>query len=226
MSMAYLSGTATYLHSVMQHKPKMKRQDAINELVNRKLSQLTSEERKEQLEIMTLEGWSDAPSWSKLPKHIQQEFEDGELSQDPKSKVYDDVLRIWLSTELQGVSNNFLAGELGVSKIFGNPAKLEACPCCGSRTLGERAAYEICRVCWWEDDGQDNNQADIIMGGPNKNISLTLGRYNFIKFGLFNPNRKDLMKLREPKEKYEEGRIFELEGNNIIESKSNWKGSL
>ena len=82
----------------MQHKPKMKRQDAINKLVNRKLSQLTSEERKEQLEIMTLEGWSDAPSWSKLPKHIQQEFEDGELNQDPKSKVYDDVLRIWLST--------------------------------------------------------------------------------------------------------------------------------
>ena len=61
---------------------------------------------------MILEVWSDAPSWSKLPKHIQLEFENGELDQDPKSKVYDDVLWIWLFTEHQGVSNIFQSHHL------------------------------------------------------------------------------------------------------------------
>ncbi|SEE25211.1 hydrolase [Streptomyces griseus] len=26
------------------------------------------------------------------------------------------------------------------------------CPCCGHRTLGEHGGYEICVVCFWEDD--------------------------------------------------------------------------
>ncbi|MFF1770133.1 CPCC family cysteine-rich protein [Streptomyces sp. NPDC058249] len=29
------------------------------------------------------------------------------------------------------------------------------CPCCGFLTLDERGSYEICPVCFWEDDGQD-----------------------------------------------------------------------
>ena len=31
------------------------------------------------------------------------------------------------------------------------------CPCCGHGTLDERGAYEICDVCGWEDDGQDDH---------------------------------------------------------------------
>ena len=38
--------------------------------------------------------------------------------------------------------------------------RIVACPCCGYETLGERGAFEICGVCWWEDDGQDNADAD------------------------------------------------------------------
>ncbi|MFI8189745.1 CPCC family cysteine-rich protein [Streptomyces sp. NPDC085946] len=29
------------------------------------------------------------------------------------------------------------------------------CPCCGFLALGERSTFEICSVCFWEDDGQD-----------------------------------------------------------------------
>ncbi|MDP9163351.1 MAG: hypothetical protein M3N06_04575, partial [Pseudomonadota bacterium] len=47
------------------------------------------------------------------------------------------------------------------------------CPCCGNRTVGERATYEICPVCFWEDDGQGDADADVVMGGPNKDLSLT-----------------------------------------------------
>jgi hypothetical protein len=57
------------------------------------------------------------------------------------------------------------------------------CPCCGFKTLPERGGYEICPVCFWEDDGQDDHDADIVRGGPNKNLSLSEARKNFIAYG-------------------------------------------
>jgi hypothetical protein len=57
------------------------------------------------------------------------------------------------------------------------------CPCCGYRTLAERGGYEICPVCFWEDDGQDDHDADRVRGGPNGSLSLTEGRRNFAAFG-------------------------------------------
>ncbi len=40
------------------------------------------------------------------------------------------------------------------------------CPCCFMPTLNARAAYDVCKICDWEDDGQDSDDADIIRGGP------------------------------------------------------------
>lgn len=54
-----------------------------------------------------------------------------------------------------------------------------ACPCCGYLTLGERGGFEICDVCFWEDDGQDEHDADIVRGGPNGGLSLSGARRNF-----------------------------------------------
>jgi hypothetical protein len=42
------------------------------------------------------------------------------------------------------------------------------CPSCGCRTLGERDGFEICPVCFWEDDGQDDHDADVVRGGPQR----------------------------------------------------------
>ena len=53
------------------------------------------------------------------------------------------------------------------------------CPCCGYPTLGERGCDEICFLCWWEDDGQDDADADEVRGGPNASYSLTQARFNF-----------------------------------------------
>lgn len=72
------------------------------------------------------------------------------------------------------------------------------CPCCGYKTLGERGGYEICPVCFWEDDGQDNEDADEVVGGPNGSISLTQGRANFLEFGA--SQRKDLPRIRKPRQ--------------------------
>lgn len=40
-----------------------------------------------------------------------------------------------------------------------NNIAMFTCPGCGYPTLGERAGYEICSVCNWEDDGQDDLEA-------------------------------------------------------------------
>jgi hypothetical protein len=58
-----------------------------------------------------------------------------------------------------------------------------ACPCCGHLTLDERGGFEICQVCFWEDDGQDDHDADIVRGGPNGSLSLTQARANYRTFG-------------------------------------------
>jgi hypothetical protein len=44
--------------------------------------------------------------------------------------------------------------------------KLQACPCCGSYTLMDLGAFEICRVCDWEDDPAQSQDPDL-RGGAN-----------------------------------------------------------
>ncbi|MHA5051546.1 CPCC family cysteine-rich protein [Streptomyces sp. SD15] len=60
------------------------------------------------------------------------------------------------------------------------------CPCCGFITLTERAAFEICDVCYWEDDGQDERDADEVRGGPHHDLSLRQARRNFEVLGACN----------------------------------------
>ncbi|MFF5015369.1 CPCC family cysteine-rich protein [Streptomyces sp. NPDC001165] len=57
------------------------------------------------------------------------------------------------------------------------------CPCCGYLTLDERGNFEICAVCFWEDDGQDDHDADRVRGGPNGRLSLMEARRNFQDMG-------------------------------------------
>ncbi|MCD0482141.1 hydrolase [Streptacidiphilus sp. ASG 303] len=60
------------------------------------------------------------------------------------------------------------------------------CPCCRFITLTERGAFEICEVCFWEDDGQDDHDADQVRGGPNHDLSLRQARRNFETIGACN----------------------------------------
>ena len=57
------------------------------------------------------------------------------------------------------------------------------CPGCRFRTLEERGGYDVCHVCYWEDDGQDDADADTVRGGPNGRLSLTQARENYRSFG-------------------------------------------
>jgi len=61
------------------------------------------------------------------------------------------------------------------------------CLCCGSRTLTAPGVFELCPVCWWLDDGQDEADADVVRGGPNGTLSLTAARANFLAYGASDP---------------------------------------
>jgi hypothetical protein len=65
----------------------------------------------------------------------------------------------------------------------GEPGKKYACPCCEFKTLPARGHYDICSVCFWEDDGQDDHDSDEIRGGPNGELSLVQARFNFRNYG-------------------------------------------
>jgi len=58
------------------------------------------------------------------------------------------------------------------------------CPCCKFKTLHGRGQDEICPVCFWHDDGQDESEADEVWGGPNYTLSLRQAQLNFQKIGV------------------------------------------
>jgi hypothetical protein len=57
------------------------------------------------------------------------------------------------------------------------------CPCGHSITLTSRGGDDIYRVCFWQDDGQDDHDADEVRGGPNYTLSLAEARANFLRIG-------------------------------------------
>lgn len=57
-----------------------------------------------------------------------------------------------------------------------------SCPSCGYPTLDERCSWDICSICFWEDDGQDDEDADKVFGGPNSNYSLTRHRIEWDEY--------------------------------------------
>ncbi|MEI5527236.1 CPCC family cysteine-rich protein [Streptomyces brasiliscabiei] len=56
------------------------------------------------------------------------------------------------------------------------------CPCCFQPTLEERASFEICPECGWEDDGQDDTDAHVVRGGPNGSLSLARARSEYAEY--------------------------------------------
>lgn len=55
------------------------------------------------------------------------------------------------------------------------------CPCCDFYTLANRASYDICPVCYWEDEGLDLDRLD--QPSRANHISLRQARSNFVQYG-------------------------------------------
>jgi hypothetical protein len=82
-------------------------------------------------------------------------------------------------------------------------ASRPTCPCCGYPTIPEREACEICPLCAWEDDGQDDPgrgggaAPDVVVGGVNADYSLTESRANFARnLTAFRPSDIDFERER------------------------------
>lgn len=77
------------------------------------------------------------------------------------------------------------------------------CPCCGFYTLPEPAggSYNICPVCWWEDDPVQMDDEDF-EGGANK-VSLRQAKKNYMAFGA--SDERFIDKVREATEDELEG---------------------
>ena len=100
------------------------------------------------------------------------------------------VEELGIRIRISGGLLNYILLKLG----FGDPTNVTVsreheavptyrCPCCRSLTLHGRGGFEMCPVCWWEDDGQDDHDAQVARGGPNGGISLAEARENYRRFG-------------------------------------------
>src|SRR5210317_2170947 len=97
---------------------------------------------------------------------LMSEMHPGESPQDPASEE-DQLLAAFQRKRMR--FDAYLESINKDKEVF-------TCPSCGYPTLTERGSYDICDVCDWEDDGQDDEQADEIRGGPNGGLSLTQSR--------------------------------------------------
>lgn len=71
------------------------------------------------------------------------------------------------------------------------------CPCCGYLTLDEEPGnYDICPVCYWEDDPVQRREPDE-PGGANGDISLNQAKRNYKKYGAV--EKRFIKKVRKPK---------------------------
>ena len=57
------------------------------------------------------------------------------------------------------------------------------CPCCGYKTLEAPDVLALCPVCWWADDGQEDEDAAEVRRTANGDLSLLDPRDHFAQFG-------------------------------------------
>jgi hypothetical protein len=110
------------------------------------------------------------------------------MSDNPKPEEIEQNLK-WFHTYVD-VLENLSVSEPPQAGVSYN------CPCCGYKTLDDRGGFDICSVCFWEDDGQDDHDADIVRGGPNGALSLSQARANFQSFGAC--EKRHLENVRKP----------------------------
>jgi len=160
----------------------MTRNEAIDLLVRRDLARLSLDER----ETLLLDWWSiDANDrdYDGLPSLLKAALVRADQPDDPGASLYDPLLQVALRSSYVGVLNSYLENQIATlgrsDTVDGDVEVLATCPCCGYRSLRERGAYEVCRVCFWEDDGTTEPDS---VSGPN-HMALSEARLNIRRFG-------------------------------------------
>ena len=179
----------------------MRRQEAIDILARHDLERLTPNAREELLrDWWTIDN--EDPDYNSLPSRLREELARTDEPADATSLGYDPLLQLALRRSFVGVINSFLDVRLlrlgyASPHVEGSVERLEACPCCEHRSLLQRGGYEICKVCFWEDDGM--NELDRV-SGPN-HMTLRQARQNFERFGAVTDDARSHV-LPDGKERY------------------------
>jgi hypothetical protein len=124
---------------------------------------------------------------------------DGDISnlEDINDPKYNKLVIEWIVENYKGVSNKFLESEINSIlsiniSVSGEQEELDCCPCCNYKTLEERGQYTICRVCFWEDDGNDDESK---YSSVNR-MYLKDAKENFFKDGFINQSAKKFVDSR------------------------------
>ncbi|WP_224751021.1 CPCC family cysteine-rich protein [Mucilaginibacter pankratovii] len=107
------------------------------------------------------------------------------LDDDVALEVLHFHIRKYIEHQFKSYSTSYLtavlSGYLTIPIcIIGKPSKLLPCFCCGYKTLDKRGEYDICAVCFWEDDGSKDIEE---VSGPN-HLTLCQAKENFSEFGV------------------------------------------
>lgn len=153
----------------------MTRNNAIALLAERELQRLGADERQGIIE----ERWERAADIEGLDAALRDEVESGGLPNDFSRIEYDPLVVDALEARFGNVSNAYLTAAFG--DVDGPEPSLLACPCCGFRTLERRGHYDICPVCFWEDDGSD----DVARYSSPNHMTLADGRRNVAEHGVY-----------------------------------------
>ena len=163
----------------------MHREQAKQELAGWLLKELDEQARRERIAFWFFCGFSEAdPQLAALPAELRMAVMRGVEPEDTADPRLDPLVTVSLVEDLYGVTNAYLVQALNqrgvaLEEIEGNPEPMFACPCCGYFSLSSSASYEICSVCFWEDDGV--RDADTV-SGPNQ-LTLAAARRHFVEFG-------------------------------------------
>lgn len=204
----------------------MNRSTVLDQYILNRIDHYSKEDRIDQLTVVWLSDWSEVAGWDTLTQSVKESIQSEEVPNDLESNKYDEVLYFKHRFDFRGYTNEYLTKQTGHRITEGTPALLEACPCCGYRTLEDLSGFDICTVCWWEEDGSDNDLNDTLLGGPNQGVTLISARINFIRFGLFTADRPDLMDIKDDPHRFARGRFFEINGDYLVEKGTDWKVRL
>lgn len=162
----------------------MDREEALVIILKSTIERLSNKEREEIL----FDWWGidrDHPEFDKLPEPLQSEIlQFNEPQRDTIDEVYNSLLFVALRKKYLGVRNEYLSKRVSEimhsdQEVEGLQEQLHSCPCCEFKTLPTKGEYDICPVCFWEDDG--NTEANNY-SSPN-HMTLAQARENFAKFG-------------------------------------------
>jgi hypothetical protein len=134
-------------------------------------------------------GRSSSSSTALFGREWRSELQPGEFSVKMRSKEENCIHPRKPSMENQGAEERKAWATWIANRLIKTGPQMKAetgqlfrCPCCRCRTLAQRGANQICPVCFWEDDGQDDSDADVVRGSNGK-LSLTVARENYIQYG-------------------------------------------